>query len=269
MFMWQGGHQSAKYHNPFKIRPEKRFWSLYAIGTLLVAIFLFYLLILHPFWAVKTIYVHGNYSVEQDELRTLISGYLNQPTLFSRRHIFFFKNSELANLLQEKYSLDQINVKKKFKPRSIDVAIEGKSFIGYWVSRGVLFKLDKTGRTIDTVSTDEADKSAVRIIDLDSQLASLNGQALPSEIVEFIGQFYKNFGIERYAPKFWEVSQVTKQLSLVTKDNYRVYFDSQQPLQGQLDILGRILDYAIPEADKTRVDYIDLRFGERVYYKLR
>lgn len=267
--MWQGGHQSAKYRNPFKERPEKRFFSLYLIGTLLAVIFLFYLLILHPFWAIKAITIHGSYSVKQEELQALINDFLNQPTLFSRRHIFFFKNGKLADLLRERYSLDQINVTKKFRSRSIDVAIEGKGFIGYWVSRGVLFKLDKTGRIVDTVNTNEADASAVKIIDLDSQLASLNSQALPSEVVDFISQFYKNFGIERYAPKFWEVSQVTKQLSLVTKDNYRVYFDSQQPLQGQLSTLSRILDFAIPEADKTRVDYIDLRFGERVYYKLR
>lgn len=267
--MWQGGHQSAKYRNPFKTRPEKHFWSLYLVGALLAAVSLFYLLILHPFWTLKAINVHGNYPVKQDELQALISDYLDRPTLLSRRHILFFKNGELASLLRERYSLDQINVKKRFRSRSIDVAMEGKTFVGYWVSRGVFFKLDKTGRIIDAINTDKADASAVKIIDLDNQPASLNSQALLSEVVDFISQFYKNLGVERYAPKFWEVSQITKQLSLVTKDNYRVYFDSQQPLKGQLDILSRILDYAIPEADKTRVDYIDLRFGERVYYKLK
>ena len=64
-------------------------------------------------------------------------------------------------------------------------------------------------------------------------------------------------------------SLAAREVHMQLTNNWLVKFDTTRPLDVQIDILQRLLAHTIPPDDHPKIEYIDLRIANRVYYKLR
>lgn len=64
-------------------------------------------------------------------------------------------------------------------------------------------------------------------------------------------------------------SLAAREVHFLLTNNWLIRFDTSRPLESQIDILDRLLAHTIPSEDHGRIDYIDLRIPNRVYYKLK
>ncbi len=64
-------------------------------------------------------------------------------------------------------------------------------------------------------------------------------------------------------------SLAAREVHFLFDTNWLIRFDSTRSLDSQLDVLKRLLASNIPSEDLPRLEYIDLRIANRVYYKLR
>lgn len=68
-----------------------------------------------------------------------------------------------------------------------------------------------------------------------------------------------------YIPKDCDYIKVNNEINITTKQGYEIYFDNNIDLDGQLNNLNMVLNQKIDNPENLQ--YIDLRFSDRVYYK--
>lgn len=64
-------------------------------------------------------------------------------------------------------------------------------------------------------------------------------------------------------------SLAAREVHMLLANNWLIRFDTSRALAIQLDILDRLLGGTISDEDQPRIEYIDLRIPNRVYYKFR
>jgi len=88
----------------------------------------------------------------------------------------------------------------------------------------------------------------------------LNFALKTKKIVEENSDFsIKNFSIDKLSPPFIEAS---------TNLGFNIYFDTTKDALSQILVLKEVLDREINQK-KSQLDYIDLRVGNKVFYKFR
>jgi cell division septal protein FtsQ len=263
--------QAKKYFNPFKKLQRKSFHLFFILLFCFIIGASFYCLLFSNFWQIKIIRINGDYPIEPNWIHKVISEFLNQNSFISQRHFLFFNKLALAKTIEEKYPVEKVELKTNFKNRSIDIYLQGKLFIGYWLSRGLVFRIDRNGQIIDFVGemNERQLEKMWRIYDLDNGLPSINEVVIDKTVIDFIDYFNRSSISQWCKPRFWEVSKKTKTLNLVTDDNLKIYFVYYNNLENQLKTLEQVLNQVIKPEEKNKIEYIDLRFGERVYYKMR
>lgn len=275
--MWRRRNHQKKYTNPFKM-PERRkrsfflwFWC-FLLFIFLAGIFGF-LLIFAPFWQIKTIKVTGTYPLAPEKIQKTIGELLSEKHFFPADNLLFFSKNNLIKILQKQYPIDKAVVKKNFSERGIEVQLSGRPYVGYWLTRGLAFKIDKNGVLGSLADDYDSLADGFKVYDLDNQIQpAVNAMALNKPIMDFLLAFYdlKAQGTNySYKPDYWESSLSRQQLNLMTKSGWRALFNYQDDLKKQIQSLERVLKQAIPVSDQSKLDYINLRFGEKVVYKLR
>ena len=68
-----------------------------------------------------------------------------------------------------------------------------------------------------------------------------------------------------YEPVECDLVKVNSEINILVEDDYEIYFDSKLDLDMQINNLKNVLKETID--DPKAIDYIDLRFPDRVYYK--
>lgn len=261
--------KKKNYQNPFFSAKTLHLPHFFIISALILITALAYLLIFASFWQIKIIKITGNYPVERESIYQQISQYLSAG-LLPRTHYFFLGSKKIEKTLKEQYPLEQAEVRKNFKSRAVEIELTGKPFIGYWISQGLIFKIDKNGKVYNLAEKQgpkQAD-SAIQIYNLENNIPNLNDEVVGKQVLEFIDYFSRQTAKD-YKIKFWEVSRSASQLNLASEDGWKFYFDQKSAPNDQFNTLERVLAYVITPTDHKRIDYIDLRFGERVYYKLK
>ncbi|MDP3245101.1 MAG: hypothetical protein Q8M83_05615 [bacterium] len=270
--MWRRRRGEKKYANPFKAAIRQRapvsYWAIFWV--IILGVVFYFLLFFRPWWGIKTIRVNGNYPVEPERLQEIVRNFLRQNYIAPGWHYLFFSPKSFIKELESKLPLDKVEIKKDFKQKTVDVKISGREYVGYWISRGLAFKIDKNGIITGLADFDQLDAPEIKIYDFDNKLVSdINIQALDKKALNFISGFYQQESVKKYEPKHWEASMTNRRLALVVKEGWRIFFDYNGEIKSQLESLDRVLNQAIPQADRQKIDYIDVRFGEKVYYRLK
>jgi cell division septal protein FtsQ len=267
--MWRRRHLGKKYANPFRSRPKKLSRSFFIIPLVIFICFILYSTLFSNFWNIQRIELNGNFPIAAAEAKATVEKFLNEGWFLKPRHFFLLDARKLARSFEENYPIDKAEVQKKFKTRAVYASVVGRQFAGYWISRGIGFIIDKNGQVIGLAPETNPGDNTLRIYDLDSGLPNVNEQVIEKEAMDFIAQFYKADASHRYKVKYWAATKTSSQLVLSVEEKYQIYFDYKQNIEDQLKALDKVINYVIKPEDRGRIEYIDLRFSERIYYKLR
>lgn len=268
---------------------------LLKIIIVLVLIGLSYTIFVSTVFKVARIDVTGNTQVNADEVRAIAEEISNRRVLkYFNNNLVLINTEEIGNSIREKFSsIKQIKVIKKF-PKTISISIMEKPVDIQWCNKIKVEKISSLEKS-EVISTDQTvgenlsqDASQCyfsddeNIIYTKSQNASERGgirifrdetinigdKIADDNVKNFIRDIAKNFnaktGLEYSYLYLPPVS--SKELHLITKDGWKIYFDLNRPADGQLDILNNVWRDSIPENYKkdNNVEYIDLRVQERV-----
>lgn len=267
IFMNYKKNKKQKYPNPFKKKigngkNRKIFIILFVILAVAGCYFLFFT----ELFNIKLIRVRGDYPVAPEQAVKLTNVFLNQNIIFPKRFFFFFNTEAFAKEFENYYALDSIKIQKKFKTRSVDIFLNQRAPVGYLISRGLVFKIDKNGRIIEYVKTVVDKDKYFRIYDAENNLPP---DGIEKEAMDFIFNFYNYPLGEIFEPLYWQFFQDKNQLTLKTDKNYFIYFNYKANLESQLQTLNKFFQYIVTEENMSKIDYIDLRFDERIYYKFK
>lgn len=259
--------------NPFRfqrLRTPTRVSSI-AVGFLGVssAVLLYWLFMTSAF-AIEKIGIQGTPALPHDAIARAVRMQLEGRRwgIVSQYNIFAFDKKALGSVLTEEFLLDNVQIKKD-RPHTVQITISGRPLEAVWSSRGQYFALDAQGVVLGPIEAAAARTRTLIFYDQSGGVPTIKDRVMTAEAMAFIHQLLQNENIQALRPQFITVEkQNAANFSLKVGEGWRIHFDAAAPLSDQIQNLELTLRNTIAPDSRSKIDYIDLRFGERVYYKL-
>ena len=245
---------------------KNRFFKIGVLSLLFFSIF-FYIIVFFPFFQIKEIQISGNQKIEIDTIRELVSENIKREIIFlPSASIFLINRTGIRNkILNKNPKIFNVKIKTRF-PNSLIINIKEREAIGVWCWQAQCFDIDQTG-VIFSFSTQQ---EKLRIREQQERNLPLLGEivVIPERLKMFQTiqeQLKQIFQIE--IKEFIIVSE--RRLNVKTAESWNIYFDFEKDFNWQMTKLVSSLEEEISSEERKNLKYIDLRFGDRVFFKLR
>lgn len=263
----------------YRLRKRKPFYrkKFFWFGTLIL-LFLsgaFYLAIFFPGFQIKQIQVIGAKEISSEEIQNLAQDYIARDFLFfSSKSIFFANTKEIKQVLLQRFLLiANVNLKRKF-PNKLVVEVEERKPVAIFCQQDSqqnsefvrkCFFMDKKGVIFEELleEIEENKNNYLIIINLGFKEGLLGREVIKREILN------KSLEIrEHLKEKMTYIVQAKEDKLIVrTIEGWEIYFSSRDDISRQIFNLSVVLEEKFPEQKRKNLEYIDLRFGNRIFYK--
>lgn len=229
-----------------------------------------------PQWQVKKIEFRGLQMLDERELegktQTLLDG--NYGYVIPRRSMLAVFPKRLAATLQKEFPrIERADVMKRF-PDSLFIAVVERAMWGVFCADtpeqdgSSCAYIDKTGFAYET--SPRSSGSLITKIKSDVSDVAVGSFVVEKELMElflFVGQEVKRVaGSDVVA---YEISsRAPREIRLALSDGYQLYMNRSDDFQNVFTVLRRVLDQEIKDK-RARLEYIDLRFGNKVFYRFQ
>lgn len=240
---------------------KKSFWI-----SILIIVFLsllFYLIIFSSFFQIKEITILGNQKVNSQLIKNFLESKLEKKVfLWKTKSIFLIDRADFEKEIEKNNpQIESIHIEKKF-PHSLIVEIKERKPVAVFCQKENCFFLDKNGVIFKKTS----DKGDLLLIEDNNNESNLNlgKEIIPPETV------LKILKIKNGTKDIKLSSLLMKEphkFIFKTKEGPEIYFDFQGDLNQQIFNLEIFLREKIKPEDLKIIDYIDVRFGNRVFWK--
>lgn len=246
---------------------------------------LLFLLFSHDVFNYHRVEILGTEYIDKTALETLISDYASERSLlfFKQQNQFLFKENVLTEQLLETFALASVELSAREDVIYIQLTERTSNLI--WISNAVAYVSDLNGvisRELDleTLSlafetTDVASlpkelqqiRELPRLYDLNNVPVTLGSQVLKEIEAENILRLHDGLNDLGISFERTEIDRLAgKWMRVVTTDGFGILFDASGDIESQLKNLDVVLREEVGES-RGGLQYIDLRFGDRVYYK--
>ncbi|NQU83952.1 MAG: hypothetical protein HQ536_04545 [Parcubacteria group bacterium] len=285
-------------------KPKQRRLKLSSCLFLVALAGWFIFLFFSPFFRIENINFGDTNKELEKKIQILLEAEFEKRKLifFSNQNYFIFDANDLSNQLNAMFLLNELKIEKQF-PDKLIIKAKEKSDALVLIADNNAFFVDKNGLVVDlvpelfkTYSLDEEGLATTTIDHLsviptklelsdeitrkmpvvsvqDVKEVNIRDKALSKELVDLVLKVYENLlnklGVSIELLKIEEVEDIEEaKLTITTKDGWEIYFSINEPIDNQLENLKVILQEKVGD-ERNLLDYIDLRFGDKVYFKMK
>jgi hypothetical protein len=268
-------YNKNQYKNPYfkKTRKIPIIPIAILVGVFVLAVLIVSFIFGFKGFQINNVDVSGIEHIEPSNFEAKTSSYINQSRylFFSNRNKFLFSNDELQTHLEKYFTFESFgsNVKKQ----SLNITIEERTSRLLWKTGSKLYLVDLTGTLVREITKEDfegeggsefsifpifVDRNNVRVKVGDivmNEQEILNSFRFQKHLVA-LGIGFKETQIDRLSGKW---------TSIVTNSGYDVLFDFSSDVDKQAGRLEVLFRDTIK--DPSKLKYIDLRFGDHIYYR--
>lgn len=238
--------------------------TIFRIVLIILAILLLQSIWQLKFLKIKNIDLSGQNDVSVEEVQNFVFEQLavSKFIFFEKTNYFLVPVDELKQQLIAQYNLEEVQIQKKW-PSTLKISIKEKNSHFIWQKDGSIYLLDAKGLLNRQISNLD-DKYL--LLDDRRDGRPEGEQIFSDEEINVINQIYLNW-IDLIASKA-KLEKITIyndwNIDLNTQTGFYVKIDREQDIHQQLNNLRAVLEENITGVD---IDYIDIRFGDKVYFK--
>ncbi len=255
-----------------------------------------YFLFFSKFFTIDMVTVQAKGDLDASQIRQVLFQEMGRTRLgiIPETNIFWFSLSRARATLQDTFAISQLTIKKNY-PNRISVTVEGKKFHALWYSQGIFYDITPSGSlraavdrssiaTVpsgigDATSTPLAQKKMPTpimrdsgkiipiIVDEKNQPIALGQTVVDQQYVDEIVTLPAT--LEQIGVPFSSIhmTQGAPDITIVTQEGWTIRFTLQEKFSDQLAYLDTVLREKI-KGDRKKLNYVDVRFENRVYYTL-
>ncbi|MBN2884606.1 FtsQ-type POTRA domain-containing protein [Patescibacteria group bacterium] len=272
-------YQQKSLSNPFfhsrqKKNPKyksKRNFFLFVITFFLLLSGLFYFLFISSSFSLQNIQVNGLTRSGDENILVLAWTQSEESKLFflKQSNLFLFEDKELQADINKNFSFADVKIKKQW-PHTLVVSVEERALAFIWRDGTGDHFSDREGCLIPEVQPSIEDEQLYPVLGLSVKENYIQGDNCLKIDVNYLSsmlslndqlKFYDNLTAQEY---ILEAEFNTLTLDLL--DGPDVYFNIKNDLEKQVKKLA-VIKREKPELEFQALSYIDLRYGDRVYFK--
>jgi hypothetical protein len=282
-------YRAHRFQNQnFRQKTKLPAWPLIIVGAsigLIIALTSFFFT--SPVFVISTVRVEGAATVNPIDIRNIAETYLSSSSwlVFKKNNRFLFDTKDLQKELAKKYTFSSLEIEREGHTLAIVFKEKVSSFL--WLSNGVSYLLDDTGLVIRTTTSEETSAimnppilqgptldgtlipEPVKILvfkDLADMPVLIGKTVLLENEVKNVRTFFDALQTAGIFIESFELNRsVGAWLKAVTRNGYSILFDPNSDVSKQADNTLLLLREQIK--DVSVLEYIDVRFGDHVYYK--
>jgi cell division septal protein FtsQ len=217
---------------------------------------------------INNITVNGAENLPKGEIEKSARRQANNNIFFvlPQKNIVFFSKDELVEALKEEYNLGMVIADKDW-PHDIIINIEERPYAITWLEDEIYYRIDKNGNIISEADPLELNQESYPLVQniggekTDKKTVAMDGKA---EIILSIFEKLKNFNnfkIEKFI-----LDNDANKIAVKLIDWPGIYFNAAGDIESQISKLSSFIN-GKSKNDFMGKQYIDLRYGDRVYYK--
>ncbi|MBI5465932.1 MAG: hypothetical protein HY974_01430 [Candidatus Kerfeldbacteria bacterium] len=265
---------SQAYH---KI-PRPRWRRYWLMAILLLPLAALVVLAFLPVWQIKNIIInHVPSRVTEQRILKILQAVTNEHRwwLLPQANLIFFSTSRAREAIGREFYAESLTFDRHW-PNVLRVNVAENLVVARWAIGERSFVVDKRGLLVQELPADWPAKELVLVHDLTSRSEAeapepkLGDEVAPENAMTFLSLMAAAWRQE--LPKL-ELSyvqfdaQALPTVQAYTPTGWYVFFSTQEDPLIQIVSLRRLLEDKI-KADAARLEYIDVRFVSRLYYKL-
>ncbi len=220
-----------------------------------------YLLFFHSFFQVNSIEIENSFTLDKEDLIDYFDQIITQKVLlFSSKSIIPLSTNKIrSSVLSQTSVIKDIEIKKIFPSKLKVNLIERVPIAFLCKTKNNCYYIDKEGIVFQKSPLIEKN-----IIIINENNFLIGEKVVASKDLQQI--FYLKKELEKIdlAVDYFTFSKKNS-LEVVLQDRWSIFFSNEKYVE-ELKNLKLILEKFSSEA-KKEIDYIDLRFGDRIYYK--
>lgn len=246
-----------------RVRWRYRWWFLSLIAIIVV--------IYSPLFKIKnTIINNVESNITRDYIRSHLNDYLEQKQLFilPQDNLLLFSPEAAKSYLSNSLVVDDIVFDRQF-PNVLRLKLSDRIIVGLWQAGGQLYTLDKRGVVLQLVEYVATESKLVTIVSNkpQPQLYDRVIDELVIKKIDLLTQKWLNTLTAKIDKILYDESKLPT-IELVTKDGWRVFMSLYEDTDTQINLLNQLILGKLKE-DLERIDYIEVRFGNRLYYTFK
>ncbi|MEK9130549.1 MAG: hypothetical protein AAB429_00335 [Patescibacteria group bacterium] len=292
-------YRARPFRNPYFQAPrrERRQIKQYAVvaGALVMIVGLIYLFGFASFWNLREVRVLGLQFMSGADIVKAADEEMagRRYLIFPERNRLFFNPDHLKEVLSEKFSFAELKV--DVERGTVVIEVKERVSQVLWMTNNVAYFVDVFGTIIRALPAEDV----VFLVWHGSNQPRVNGQviegpyprlayltSLPLIVVEDDAEAVPGgsvltergvAGIIAMAGRLENSGLTVKQFIVERRDSvwakalvtegFDVLFDTAGDIESQVGYLMTVLDKNVP--DRALLDYVDVRFGDHVYFKLK
>lgn len=252
------------------------FWVLYSFLVLVFIGITVYTLFFSHFMEIHSVDIDGIDKADPESVVDEIHSYLNEKKLLflPQNNLLIFSSSDLVARLQKKFiKIQNIQVQKSF-PDSIQVSIIERKALLVVCSAGPCYIVNEEGvayrgfqKEEDKISKDDL----VKVIDENADPISIGDEIISAKDVEFMTELLfalKELGIEA-SSEYSLPSRVAQEVSVTTQEGWELHLSTESPLNQSMSSLAAFLSQTLEGEQRSRLEYVDLRVNNKIFYALK
>lgn len=243
-----------------KLYKSKGFWFLFLTFSLVFASFYFFFF--SDFLKVKNIEVSGAEKIGPDQVKSLFLSEISQK-------IFFFIPKNILSVNFDKLSYD---ISSKFPevekisirinlPNTVSAEIIEKKPAGCWCAYSDCWYFDKYGTAYQ--KNNNCNNMVVVVSDKRPEISK---QIISEKELGDILNLHKEVSA---LTEIKNINFSDDKITIETNQGWNIYFKPNDDISGQIVNLKAILQEKAPPSKRSQLNYIDLRFGNKIFYKFK
>jgi len=256
-------NQSVNFEIPLKIKLIFFFLFLLLASTV-------YVILYSKIFKITQVEINGEGRVNNESIRAISEKIISQKYIkfLPYRNIFLLPKTKLKKELELRYAFDELSIQKDY-PNKIVINYKEKSYAFVLEEKGSYFYLDIDGKIIDKANILEVSKQLYPIIKNQTNfLIKDNKTSIDKTQINFILEAFKKFkdlGQEIVIDHFTIDSEINT-IKINLENGPLIYLNTNRGVREQIEKLIIVKNEKIKE-DFYKKEYIDLRYGDSVYYR--
>jgi cell division septal protein FtsQ len=260
---------SQTWANPFYGPRQPGVWSslLWLAGSLVILGGLAYVFIYSPLFRISQVTVNGATTVDPVRVRVaamgMMSGY--EYLVIPKDHILAADAVGIRNLIMAQFSgLLDVRSEKKFRTLAITVIERQPTY--RLIIGDKSFLLDQDGVGLREAGAGEG--QALLALQNDSAQFVAGKAMIHAEWIKALSDLHKYFATQvGLRDQLFRLDDTNGVIQAVTAEGWYIIVDPATDVNVQLKILSSALLGKFNFSDRKKLSYIDVRFGDKIFYK--